>query len=315
MNFNSEEIKELVDYIDKRINQKVPTQVPKYWPATVISVGAGNAVVHLPTDVAGTDITVQNSRELPLEIGDEINLIAINGDLSNAFVDIRKNITLDNIYVDYNTGVDSYGYNNAGNQYGTIYAPFKTLQYAVNRLPKFLNNRYIWIHFDNLNALEDLTIRNFSGGHIYIVDSSYPVPPMGTTSINSLTVENCNAYILINYLQFKKTSGAAIFISYSNYLNIYNCAINDASNYDGIYLEGGSFATISACNITNRGSSVINTAAINVVGNSSVFSFNNTGNNSGYGIRAVYNSTVGKIGTQCTGTAGNELVDSSSEIR
>lgn len=131
MNFNLQD-QQLLNIIDTRINEALSKYLPVDRIATVISVGSGDALFHLPTDPDGTNITVLNPNEISLEIGDHVLIHYSSAtQLGNAYILFRKTINFNNIYVDYATGTDAFGIDSSGNKYGSSSAPFKTLQYAV----------------------------------------------------------------------------------------------------------------------------------------------------------------------------------------
>jgi hypothetical protein len=309
---NSMTPKDMVEYVDKRIDENTPTQTPKYWPATVISVGSGDAVVHLPTDPTGTNLTVANPREITLEIGDEVNLVAINGSLTNAIIDFRKDINFDQVYVDYNTGTDKFGKNSSGNYYGSQNAPFKTLQYAVNRLPKNLNGRTIYIYFDTLDSNEVVQIDKFYGGNaIYI----QPIDGVTPRTIYGIGISSCYINVRVRYLHCNGIydDNAAFRAIRCMYVVFEHCdASSDtyAEDTSGFLAAYGSNMAVVDSVVSNRHYGIF---ANNI---SNIYSSNNTGVND-YGLRASTCSTIGKdfSGTQPTGTISDESASSNSVIR
>ena len=299
--------KKFLEIIDKRMDGKVPTQVSKGYSATVISISGGKVTVHLPTDPVGNNIVVQNSRDLPLEVGDEVYIVALDGKLSNAFVDFRKTIDLNNIYVDFTTGTDTYGYNSNGYQYGSINAPFKTLNFAVRRLSKNTNRRLINIYYNTLNSAEEVFFVGFYGGGIINIR---PLSGTSITNISFLQVNGC-AGIRVNiyYLGFTRTNYQAVEIFRSNFIALFFCHINTSSSFEGIVVADGSIAVISDCTIANRSVGIL------ASGVSQIFSSTNTGANTSYGLRADFSSTVGKFNTQPTGGIANEIATTGSVIR
>jgi hypothetical protein len=315
----SDNAEKFLHIIRNEIKDVMPQQVPKWHSATVISADAGidggTAIVHLTTDPVGTNIIVQNSRELPLEVGDNVYVVAINGDLSNGYVDLRRTINSNYIYVDYNTG------NN--NNDGSSAHPFKSLQYAISRLPKNLNRRAFFIHFDSLDINEIVTIDDFYGGSIIIspkIDYTF-------STIKKLNIENCMASISIDYVytdqnfyiyettnahinhcsttnSYPTVVGFLIMNSIGIVLN--NCIVsNKATGIEATF----SSMKISNCTLSSNGTGIVAST------NSNIFSQNNSGANNYYGIYAYYNSTVGKNGTQPTGSTANGYADLSSIIR
>jgi hypothetical protein len=295
---------ELCEYIDRRLDERLPTQVPKYWPASVISVGNGSAVVHLPTDPDGVNITVQNPREIPLEVNDEVNLVAINGSLSNAIIDFRKGITLSTIYVDYATGVDDY-------KHGTESAPFQTLQYAINRLPKNLNGRNVYVYFKNLNE-QDIYIDKFYGGR-FIKISPYD----GSTSqtVNSIIINDCMVGIDIYYLNISGKNPSynnnAVF-AFNNYYVLFDhcnasCATYDGSS-SGFVASYGTNMTISNSIVSNRGNGIYAGYMSNI------YSYKNSGTNNNVALTSVRSSIIGKDDTQPSGSTAEYSTPDSSII-
>jgi hypothetical protein len=208
---------ELVQYIDKRIDEKVPTQISRWFSATVVSISGGSVTIHLPTDPLTVNITAQNSGEIPLEIGDEVQVLSINGSLSNCIIGYRKTISIDDIYVSFINGQDSYGYNNSGYQYGSSDAPFKTLKYAMQRLPKNLNNRDIIITIQDApvgGGNPVLFTDGFYGGNLTIqgLVGSY-------ADVNTLWMSNCSASIYLEYLT-PKNSGGLYLLRFTNCSNV-----------------------------------------------------------------------------------------------
>lgn len=250
-------------------------------------MGEGSVTINLPSETK--DLVIQNVNEIPVEIDDQVSIMAIGNDLSNAIIEFRKGISLNNIYVDYNTGVDIYGRNNNGNQYGTINAPFKTLQYAVNRLPKILNNRSINIYFYRLNPNEVVYIDRFNGGYINIEPYN-----TGANDINSIFVNNCSGVTIdIRYMDFINHNSWAASVFNSYVVGFWNCNI-DWGTTGGFLISTGSKAVINHCDIYAR------TTAIRAEILSEVYSMNNTGNYNGYGLVADGCSVIGKNGTQPT---------------
>jgi Na+-transporting methylmalonyl-CoA/oxaloacetate decarboxylase gamma subunit len=290
---------EMVEYIDKRIDEKNSTQTVEWASATVISVGAGNANVHFPADPVGTNVVVQNPREISLEVDDEVSILKF-GSLSNAIVDFKKDIIMDNIYVDYLTGVDDY-------RHGAIDTPFKTLQYAINRLPKNLNGRVIWIYFDTLTN-EDLIIRNFYGGQIITIQS---LDGNTTQTLNTILVADCMVDIDIHNLKINGNNprfDSAVFVLRCLFVYFENCdtSSSEFSISDGFCAAYGSNMFVVSCVISNR------KYAIRGDSITQIFSSTNTGSNNTYAIFGQRNSIIGTYGSQ---PSGEQWVDDSSTIQ
>jgi parallel beta-helix repeat protein len=321
---NSLNPRQILNHIDKKIDTKVPYKPDKRFPAMVVTNNNdGSAVVHLATDPLGNNITVQNSRELALKTGSQITVIAIHGDLNNAFIDTQKGYTNNNIYADFINGSDSTGD-------GTEVKPFKTIQHIIDILPKSLSGRYITIFVKNASETEVILIEDFYGsGEIYIKSYSG-----SNITIDSIDMYNNQINIKIEHFTFlvaNVQSGAAITVVYglnvellycistssvlkdgidimnTRYVRIDHCTMSN--KYDGILVNSGSSVEVSNCTLSNNG------VAIDVSYISTVFSDTNTGSGNDVGLSSYYCSTIGKYDSaQPSGTFAEDY-DSSSIIR
>jgi len=309
MEITMQELKKINDVIDAKDDAVYAALYNWDISATVITVGAGTATVHLPTDPTGINITVYNPNEIPLEVGDQVWIHKINGELNNAYILFRKTVTFDNIYVDYATGTDKFGRNSSGNLYGSAAAPFKTLQYAINRLPKNLNRRNINIYYNTLDSSEKIFGDGFFGGGTIKIQ---PLSGAAITNIDFMQIIGCFSVRLeIHYLGFTNTDeSGAIKVGRSSYVCIYNCEVITSSTNSGVVIFDGSKAVVENSVITNRNKGIVADGCCDVLSN------NNTGSNV-YGLWAQYNSTIGKSGTQCIGNVSdnNEIELAGSEIR
>ncbi len=268
--------------------------------AIVQSVGAGNVIAYYPDEEEHT-FTVYNPNEVPCEIGDQINIVDIDGGKK---VDFRKTIQFNDVYIDGVNGVDAYADVN-GNAYGTLSHPFESLQYAANRLPKNLNNRLITIKCSNLNTTSITSFNGFSSGQITIEEAS-GYGDIVTTG--GMIFNNCSGvYFDLYYLGFTRSDSWAVQIFNSNIIHFNHCEASSSAS-GGFLISTGSKAVISSSIITNK------TTAIRVEILSELYSLNNTGTNN-YGLVADGCSTIGKSGTQPSGSIANESVSSGSIIR
>lgn len=309
MSLSSEEARELNNIIDEKDGNVLNRLLNWDLSATIISVGAGTAIVHLPTDPAGENITVQNPNEISLEVGDQVTIHKINGNINNSYILFRKTVVSNTIYVDYNIGTDLFGRDSSGNLYGSLSAPFKTLQYAVGRLPKNLNRRDITIRYANPNSAETLEITDFYGGGTLTI-----APTSGTTVsyIDYIYFFGCiGVEIDVYYLgatNLATSRRAAIWIRNSSYVVIDHCnVITSSPTKYGISVDDGSRATVRNTIISNRNYGLI------VESTAWCLSQDNSdgGATNTYGLVAFYASYLGKIGTQPTGS----YADSSSTIK
>ena len=286
------ELNKIIDAKDQVILSKLSN-----WDisATVISVGAGQATVHLPTDPVGTNITAHNPNEISLEVGDQVTIHKVNGNINNSVVLFRKTVGFNNIYVDYATGADKFGRAGNGSLYGSENAPFKTLQYAINRLPKNLNSRGVTICFNNLLPADTAILEGFYGGYsIFIRPSDGSI----VQTIDHIWVSDCTVNIHFLYLDMSTNNQIGAYIRRAIYVKMDSCTIISDNHVaeTGIEVAYGSNAEIVNCTITNRGNAIV------ANGMSDIYSGNNSGSGNDIGLYADYNSTIGKSGTQPSGT-------------
>lgn len=305
MNFNNPKFADdFIKIIRNEIKKALPTQ--ERLSGTVTDIGGGVVTVNLSTDPITNTIDVQNPREIPCEVGDQVWITAINGNLSNAIVEFRKGITLDKIYVDYNTGTDAYA-DEKGRPCGTSDKPFKTPQYAINRLPKDLNGRTVAIYIINSNSSEEIMVKNFFGGGSLLLTSN----TSSSETIKSITVESCKSRIVMQRINCtSNTVQPAIQINRSLDTDIYDCTCSGETGFEGTGIEvTSSNVEIRSCTLTN------NEYGIMAQSCSTIFSYNNSGSNIFYGLLATNASTIGKSGTQPTGGTLNEYATDGAEIR
>jgi hypothetical protein len=300
-NFYENNPKEFLKIIDGRINERVPLQTPKWFSATVISMNGGTAICHLPTDPDGTNVIVQNPRELPLEIGDQVYIVAIDGKLTNGFVDLRKGYNGDSLYSDWTTGSDSSGD-------GSISKPFKTLQRTINALQKNLNRRTINVYFANTgDTAEYLDMDGFYGGGTLNIS---PVDG-GTTIkyINYVNVKGCQGVrINFNYLGTKNTSRSGFYIDYSNFVGLFHCACTEiSSEFPGIFVYSSNILVANST-FSNRYIGIY--ASIGSI----IYSSENSGSSNQNGLAAFYGGVIAKNGSQPSGITA-EWTGSGGEIR
>ena len=127
--------------------------------------------------------------------------------------------------------------------------------------------------------------------------------------VGEIDIYSCfsnEARIVCKYL---KTTSKGIFIANCLGVSIDNCK-PQRMNSISILIENSS-ATISYCDF---GTDVVQ-YAIMAEANAKVFSLNNTGNATQYGLGALNNGTIGKSGTQPTGTISDEYASGGGVIR
>ena len=183
---------------------------------------------------------------------------------------------------------------------------FRTIQKAINSIPKMLNhNVTIMIAVGNYN--ENIKIEGFHGGGILGITGK------GDTSdgcnVNQISITSCTSCISLAKLNVTTTtaSDAGISVKYSTAVNMYLCTDTVSQERSGIWFFN-SIGRIEKCAISNKYGAIVS------VYGSNVFSFANTGDNNIVGLTANYAGRIGKCNGQPSGTTaennanGGEIV-------
>ena len=216
-------------------------------------------------------------------------------DLSERVKKSTVNITY---YVNTSTGLDT----NDGLTSGTA---FKTIQKAIDSLPQVIN------HTVNINVLsgtysETVSIVGFSGkGSINIIGDTVV---SNTRIVNSFSIINNSCPVAIQGFKVIATSDVAILVNVCSKVSISYCNIIDStSTYEGIvYRASLGFVLFSTISNKKFGIMAADCATI--------FSSTNTGTGNSTGLYAVNAGTIGKYGSQPSGTTA-ELSEGGGVIR
>jgi hypothetical protein len=182
---------------------------------------------------------------------------------------------------------------------GTSAKPYKTIQRAVDILPKDLNGHIAIIQVAAGTYDEDVNILSFHGGELQLLSSSKDTLA-DTCKVRLVFVKYCGSYVQVNGFT-ATTATMTAFITWGSHNVLFRyCQATALSSNNGIYF-GESGGGASSCKIANKYS------AINVV-NSRISSESwAPGSTNAYGITPSYGSVVSKIGNQPTGTVSNEI--------
>lgn len=169
---------------------------------------------------------------------------------------ISSNTNLINYYVNSVVGNDE-------NDGLTIETPFKTIQHAIDILPKCLKYSAI-IHLAEGEYPEDVRIENFFGGSTLAIrgnivgdDSSALLEGAEAYKVNSIVINACKTGITlsgINVIGQNETYTSAISVLSSPIVQIWRCRTENASNF-GIYANYSSHIYAANCLISNKISS------------------------------------------------------------
>lgn len=141
---------------------------------------------------------------------------------------------------------------------GTSENPFKTIQHAIDILPKDLNGRIADIQVANGTYLESIVISGYYNGYLNIAS---PKPNQLSTDVSlsgKISIIHCDSHINIRGINIADTSNTAAFeATFSNYIYLhYVNIVGVALDKTGIY--GGSCNQLKLyyCRISNRNRAV-----------------------------------------------------------
>jgi hypothetical protein len=176
---------------------------------------------------------------------------------------------------------------------GTSSKPFKTIQRAINLLPKDLGGNFATINVAAGTYDDYISIRGFHNGSLYILSDTRGTLS-DTCKIGSMSSRYNSSYIYINGLTFTNANAnVSVEVWDNNYFHLSYCQSTfGVLDKLGIYI-GESKAVITNCRFANK-------SAVVQATNSSVSSANwDTGSiNNGIGLQSVGGSIITKYGPQ-----------------
>lgn len=170
---------------------------------------------------------------------------------------------------------------------------FKTIQYAIDKLPQIIN------HTVNINVAqgtynEDVEIDGFVGeGGLNIIGGS---SVSELYNVLGIVVKSSSLDMNIKGFNSIKAVGNSFSISNITRCNLSYCKASIADNVYACVACYYAIATISDCQFDNKG------IAIRSSNCSTVYSSNNIGTGNTYGLQASSGGTICKNGTQPSGT-------------
>jgi len=202
-------------------------------------------------------------------------------------------------YVDHVNGLDTKN----GLTSGTA---FKTIQYAINKLPQIINHAVVINRLAGTNW-EDISIKGFCGSGGLTITGANDYTTASTFICNSIEILFCSLKTIINGLA-PNNGGGTYGIRVEGCQNVYINSINDTLAYS----RYGLLANNSNVNITN---SIISSKSksISSENNDSVTSVANSGTGNIITLYTV-GGTIMKASTQPSGTT-SELIYNGGVIR
>ncbi|MDQ5983481.1 MAG: hypothetical protein RUMPE_00505 [Eubacteriales bacterium SKADARSKE-1] len=146
-------------------------------------------------------------------------------------------------YINASTGSDT----NAGS---SSY-PFKTIQHAINVLPKCINHD-VKIYLATGTYAEVVTIKGFFGGGSFsLYGNTASALSTSYTITGQIHIENCHMKLFLNGLNVSTTTTRAIETYTSNFVQVYYCTVAGAADV-GIGFLAGSRGEVFVCSSSNK---------------------------------------------------------------
>ena len=182
---------------------------------------------------------------------------------------------------------------------GTSALPFKTIQAAINSLPKIFNaNNAATINVAEGTYNETVTIGGFVGVGYITIQGAGDLAGAANYVVNNFDIRNCTISLLINGFKAVSTSTAGFSAAYCpTQVQFDHCMCITASSSIGFFFGGGSQGLTNGCKVANRSVGCQNDGSLV---SSMSWDSGSTGNT--VGLSCWYAGTLGKYGTQPAGT-------------
>ena len=109
---------------------------------------------------------------------------------------------------------------NNGNDGLTTATPFKTIQYAIDKLPRIINHR-VNIYVSTGNYLETVEIKGIIGKGDNLTLTR--VDAGSNVTISNIIVKNCSVRIDINHITTNSTAVPGFAVTNCSYCRLYQC--------------------------------------------------------------------------------------------
>ena len=212
-----------------------------------------------------------------------------------------------NIYVS-TTGSDILGDGTSGN-------PFKTIQHAIDILPKDLNGYSATIQAADGTYNESIIISGFKTGTLVLrTIRNDTISPL--TKVTDIKCQHNSAYIVINGLDITTTLGYGITCVHCANIMVHSVrCVGVAKTYRGIYIEESGICRVVNCEISNKEFAVYITNA-----NGYVMTSSGTGNTYGIlsasaGIVHILSSLIGATTPISQSYGGIIVYENGTQIR
>lgn len=185
--------------------------------------------------------------------------------------------------------VATTGSDSAGD--GTNAKPYKTIQYAINTLPKDLGGRKATVNIADGTYSERIVISGFYNGWVKLIGSK-PEEVSSVCNIADISIVDNPSSVDIRGINFTTTTANGVYAVVSGFVIIAYCRCAVSSIWSGFSFDQTRFE-IFGCLVANKGIALMTHGAD---GNSrywNALSINNT-----VGLHAEFGSNIKKNGTQ-----------------
>lgn len=215
----------------------------------------------------------------------------ITADVNSSLSERVKKTTADITYYISPTGNDS-------NDGLTSGAAFKTIQYAINKLPQVVNHTVNIILAQGTYS-EDVQLSGFNGKGFLNITGDSAISSL--YNVSSITGIQISIRVTTTGICFTKTGNIPLVVTNSTDFIIGKCKV---SNSDTLYPAIGCYrsnVSINGCQLDNR------VAGIRAADCANVYSDGNTGSGNTIGLQSQRGSTIAKNGTQPSGTTAEQV--------
>ncbi|RXI55552.1 hypothetical protein DP124_01395 [Clostridium tetani] len=251
----------------------------------VTSVNSKTGAIELKAE----DINCNDGKSVELQLADK----ADKSTVANIYAD--KTFTL---YVDGRNGNDTTGD-------GSKNKPYKTLKYAVDKLPSISRYGCTIDVIGDTPVPSSIFFNSLSKSKAFTIESSNGSKLIGPLDSYANIYLDSVPWIEIKNLTLQRVS---IQPRFGTYAELRKVVFTDVKF--PVYVDYGAIGHVFDCNFT---SGVVNCITCDTC--SRVHSLRNTGGGSGYGLRAIRGSVISKSETQPTGNVSNESAVNGGVIR
>ena len=197
------------------------------------------------------------------------------------------------------------GTNGSDNNNGSSGSPFKTIAKAVSMIPQIVNHS-VTINVADGSYSEGITLTGYMGSGVISVVGNTTTPANVVLS-GRIIIQKVAHFVFIHGMKTTYTGNNSVEAGACSCIQ-FNYIVAEASdaNYSGIFCAY-SFAHVQNSTVSNKKYGITSR-------NSSVCSEANSGTGNTNGIAAMYGGTLGKRGSQPSGTTA-EFIYAGGEIR